>query len=140
MPFGTVSWAPPTGVQSSSHLALLKSKLMVHSKTGYIAILRALPSETNHGRHIEVPFQTKVLKISHFKVPFGMKDFEGEKLIRAPMILCTDSLHDYGASSPYNDAEGHFKKQLFGPLHPSTLSKLSLRRVTHLKGLGHIYK
>ncbi len=41
------------------------------------ALLRALPSENNHGHHIEVPFQTEVLKISHFKVPFGMKDFEG---------------------------------------------------------------
>ncbi len=34
----------------------------------------------------------------------------------------------------YNDAEGTFKKQLFGSLHPS---KLSLRRVNALKGLGH---
>ncbi len=31
-----------------------------------------------------------------------------------------------------NDAEGHFKKQLLGSLHPS---KLSLRRVNPLKGL-----
>ncbi len=44
-----------------------------------------------------------------------------------------DPLHDDGASRD-DDAEGHFKKQLFGPLHPS---KLSLRRVNTLKGLGH---
>ncbi len=36
-----------------------------------------------------------------------------------------------------DDAEGHFKKQLFGPLHPSTLRSISLRRVNPLKGLGH---
>ncbi len=51
------------------------------------------------------------------------------------MILCTDSLDDDGVSiwAWDDDAEGHFKKQLFGPLHPS---KLSLRRVNPLKGLG----
>ncbi len=52
------------------------------------------------------------------------------------MILCIDSLNDDSASvwKLDNDAEGHFKKQLFGPLQPS---KLSLRKVTPLKGLGH---
>ncbi len=35
----------------------------------------------------------------------------------APMILCADSLHDDGASvwARDDDAEGHFKKQLFVP-------------------------
>jgi len=72
-------------------------------------------------RHIEVSFQTEVLKISHFKRPFGMKDFEGYNwwTLRAPMILCMMT------APPYDDAEGHFKKQMFGPLHPS---KLSLRK------------
>ncbi len=36
----------------------------------------------------------------------------------APIILCTDCLHDDGTSvwAWDDDAEGHFKKQLFGPL------------------------
>ncbi len=65
-----------------------------------IALRRALRSENNHGRHIEVSFQTEVLKISHFKGPFGMKDFKGYNwwTLRAPMILCADSLHDDAAS------------------------------------------
>ncbi len=67
-----------------------------------------------------------------------MKDFEEYNwwTLRAPMILCADSLHDDGASvwARDDDAEGHFKKRLFGPLHPS---KLSLWRVNPLKGLGH---
>ncbi len=46
-------------------------------QTGYVALRRAVRSENNHGHHIEVSFQTEVLKISHFKGPFGMKDFEG---------------------------------------------------------------
>ncbi len=52
------------------------------------------------------------------------------------MIPCADSLHDDGASvwAWDVDAEGHFKKQLFVPLHPS---KPSLWRVNPLKGLGH---
>ncbi len=44
---------------------------------GYIALPRALRSENNHGHHIEVSFQTEVLKTDHFNGPFGMKDFEG---------------------------------------------------------------
>ncbi len=94
-------------------------------QTGYIALRMALGSENNHGRHIEGSFQTEVLKTSHFKGPFGMKDFEGYNwwTLWAPMILCADSLHDDGASvwARDDDAKGHFKKQLFGPLHPSTL-------------------
>ncbi len=54
-----------------------------------------------------------------------MKDFEGYNrwTLRAPMILCADSLHDDGAFvwGRDDDEEGHFKKQLFGPLHPLTL-------------------
>ncbi len=34
--------------------------------------------------------------------------------------MLTDSLHDDGAFRMMT-AEGHSKKQLFGPLHPSTL-------------------
>ncbi len=67
-----------------------------------------------------------------------MKDFEGYNWLslRAPMILCADFLHDDSASvwPRDDDTEGHFKKQLFGPLYPS---KLSLQRVKPLKGLGH---
>ncbi len=89
-------------------------------QTGYIALRRALWSENNHGRHIEGSFQTEVLKTGHFKGPFGIKDFEGYNwwTLGAPMILCADSLHDDGASmwTRDDDAEGHFKKQLFGPL------------------------
>ncbi len=94
-------------------------------QTGYIALRRALRSENNHGCHIEGSFQTEVLKTSHFKGPFVVKDFEGYNwwTLRAPMILCADSLHDDCASvwTRHNDAEGLFKKELFGPLHPSTL-------------------
>ncbi len=54
-----------------------------------------------------------------------------------PMILCADSFHNDSASvwTRDNDAEGHFKKQLFVPLHPSTLQS-SLWRVNPLKRLG----
>ncbi len=54
--------------------------------------------------------------ITHFKGPFGMKDFEGYDwwTLRAPWsfapILCMMT------APPYYDAEGHFKKHLFGPL------------------------
>ncbi len=103
-------------------------------QTEYIALW----GENNHGRHIEGWYQTEVLKTSHFKGPFGMKDFEGYNWLslRAPMILCADFLHDDSASvwPRDDDTEGHFKKQLFGPLYPS---KLSLQRVKPLKGLGH---
>ncbi|KAI2653902.1 putative RNA-directed DNA polymerase from transposon BS [Labeo rohita] len=53
-------------------------------------------------------------------------------------LHCPIQIMAYNASvwSRDDDAEGHFKKQLFGPLHTSTL-KLSLRRVNPLKGLGH---
>ncbi len=65
-----------------------------------------------------------------------MKDFEGYSrwTLRAPVILCADSLHDDGASlwAWDDDAEVLFKK--FGPLHPSDFS---LWRVNPLKGLGH---
>ncbi len=70
-------------------------------------------------------FQTEVLKTSPLKGPFRMKDFEGYNwwTLRAPMILCAESLHDDGASMSVrdDDAEGHFRKQLFGPLHLSNL-------------------
>ncbi len=92
---------------------------------GYISLRRALWSENNHGRHIEGSFQTEVLKTSPFKGPFRMKDFEGYNwwTLRAPMILCAESLHDDGSSMSVqdDDAEGHFRKQLFGPLHLSNL-------------------
>ncbi len=72
-------------------------------QTGYIPLWRAL----------EGSFQTEVLKTSHFKGPFGMKDFEGYNwwALRAPMILCAESLHDDGASvwARDDDAEGQFQ-------------------------------
>ncbi len=86
-------------------------------KSGHIALLRALRHENNHGHHIEVSFQTEVLKISHFKGPLGMKDFEGYKwwtLRDLPWSFA------WLTPPPY-DTEGHFKKQLFGPLRPSNL-------------------
>ncbi len=46
-------------------------------------------------------------------------------------ILSTMMAPLYG----HGDAEEHLKKQLFGALHPS---KLSLRRVNSLKGLGNM--
>ncbi len=56
-----------------------------------------------------------------------MKDFEVYNwwTLRAPMILCADSLHDDDASvwARDDDAEGHFKKQLFGPLQPKLKKK-----------------
>ncbi len=44
------------------------------------------------------------------------------------MILCTDSFHDDHASvwARDDDAEVHFKKQLFSPLHPSIIAYLKL--------------
>ena len=65
-------------------------------QTGYINLRRALRSENNHCPHTEGSFQTKVLKTGHFKGPLGLKDFEGYNwwTLRAPMILCADSLHD----------------------------------------------
>ncbi len=106
---------------------------------GYISLRRALRSENNHGRHIEGSFQTEVLKTSPFKGPFRMKDFEGYNwwTLRAPMILCAESLHDDGASMSVrdDDAEGHFRV-VWSPT-PFNPSKLSLRRATPLKGLGH---
>ncbi len=57
--------------------------------------------------------------------PFRIKDFEGYNwwTLWAPMILCADSLHDDGTSvlARDDDTQEHFKKQLFGPLRPSTL-------------------
>ncbi len=140
----------PCHIDFRSHLYWLVSKrgsyqqihcamLTIVFQTGYIALRRALRSEKNHGRHIEGSFQTEVLKIAHFKGPFGMKDFKGYNwwTLRVPMILCADFFHDDGASvlARDDDAEGHFKKQLFGPSTPFNSSKLSLRRVNHLKGL-----
>ncbi len=42
----------------------------------------------------------KCSKLATSKGPFGMKDFKGYNwwTLRAPMILCADSLHDDGAS------------------------------------------
>ncbi len=90
------------------HRRIIESFIQhIHSKgsflcvfqTGYIALRRELRSENNHGCHIEGSFQTQVLKISHFKGPFGIKDFEGYNrwTLRAHMILCAESLHDDGA-------------------------------------------
>ncbi len=110
-------------------------------QTRYIALRRALWCENNHGCHIEGSFQTELLKTGHFKGPFGMKEFEGYNwwTLRPPMILCTDSFHDDGASiwTRDDDAEGHFKEQLFGTPTPLNPSKLSLWRVNPLKGLEH---
>ncbi len=101
---------------------------------GYIALRRALQSENNHGSHIEGSFQIEVLKTSHFKGPHRNEGFRRVQLMNSSGPL--DPLHDDGASvwPRDDDAEGHFKKQLFGPLHPL---KLSLRRVNPLKGLWH---
>ncbi len=53
-------------------------------QTEYIA----LRSENHHGRHIEGPFQSEVLKTGQFEI----KDFEGYSMdTSAPMILCADS-------------------------------------------------
>ncbi len=103
---------------------------------GYIALRRALRSENNHGRHIEVSFQTEVLKISHFKGPFGLKDFEGYNwwTRRAPMILCADSLHDDGASVWWRRRA--LQETVVWSPTPFNPSKLSLRRVNALKGLA----
>ncbi len=66
-------------------------------------------------------------KFSNMATPKGPLN-EGFRRVQlmdtsAPKILSADSLHDDGASVWARDdgAEGHFKKQLFGPLHPSTL-------------------
>ncbi len=89
-----------------------------------------ISSENNHGRHIEGSFETEVLKTGHFNLPFRMKDLKGYDwlTLRAPMILCTDSFHDDHASvwARDDDVEVHFKKQLFSPLHPSTIAYLKL--------------
>ncbi len=74
-------------------------------QTEYIA----LRSENNHGRHIEGPFQSDVLKTGHFEI----KDFTWFFV----QILSTMMAPLYG----HGDAEEHLKKQLFGALHPSTL-------------------
>ncbi len=103
-------------------------------QTGYIALRRALQSENNHGSHIEGSFQIEVLKTSHFKGPHRNEGFRRVQLMNSSGPL--DPLHDDGASvwPRDDDAEGHFKKQLLGPLHPL---KLSLRRVNPLNGLWH---
>ncbi len=84
-------------------------------QTGYIALRRALRSENNHGRHIEESFQTEELKTVHSKGPFGMKGTTDGR-VGLPWSFAWH-LRD--------DAEGHFKKQLLAPLHPSTLWTLT---------------
>ncbi len=66
-------------------------------------------------------FKKRVLQLTpRYFVPYSpLQQID----ISGPMILCTDALHDEGASvwARDDDAEGHFNKRLFGPLHPSSL-------------------
>ncbi len=101
-------------------------------QSGHIALLRALRHENNHGHHIEVSFQTEVLKISHFKGPLGMKDFEGYKWWT--LRTSHDPLHDDAASVWRRRA---LQETVVWSPTPFKSSKLSLRRVNPLKGLGH---
>lgn len=54
-------------------------------QTVYITLQRALGSKNSHDSHIEMSFQTEVLKAVHLEEPFRMKDFEGY------MIFCWGS-------------------------------------------------
>ncbi len=89
---------------------------------GYNDLQRALQSENNHNRHIEGPFQTEVLKTGQFKAlrneRFWTVQLMDTLAIWLPMIICAASFHDNSISiwARDDDAEGHFKKQLFGPL------------------------
>ncbi len=105
---------------------------------GYIALRRALRVKTIMATILKGRSK-KVLKMGHFKGPFRMKDFAEYNwwILRPPHDpFCLNSFHDDGASvwAWDDDTEGHFKKQLFSPLHPS---KFSLWRVNPLSGLGH---
>ncbi len=98
-----------------SYSPLNKKKTFSH-QAGFIS-----PSEGHFGVKTIMPailkgsFQTEVLKTGHFKGPFGMKDFSTTDGHFGPMILCASMW------ARDDNAEGHFKKQLFGPQHPSSL-------------------
>ncbi len=61
-----------------------------------------------------------MLKLATSKGPLELRILKGTTDGHfGPPILCAESLHDDGTSmwARDDDAEGHFKTQLFGPLH-----------------------
>lgn len=82
-------------------------------KTGYIHLQRAYQSENNHGHHIEVSFQTELLKIGHFE---GCNWWTLRSHDSLPRFNCvTMALPQL---SQQEDTEVPSKAQFVGSLHP----------------------
>ncbi len=93
-------------------------------------------SENNHGRHIEGSFQTEVLKTGHFKRPFGMKDFEGYNWWHFGLPWSFARWRRLRVGTGWWRRRALQETVVWSPT-PFNPSKLSLRRVNPLKGLGH---